>query len=282
MNNPRRFPLLILSVVSLLVCLGSFVVVWILSVDAETIPEKIQSSITLGIPSALVLIVLLWLGAGIDHLLARIQNKPGRLWASLGVYLFGPGILCIAIPALIIVLFSTSLFPEKGWQELPAPPSRAVEIASAGESSVIIRTDSGAYLYCWVITPENCWESAERPDQPTIQNNMGDLEETTNPPASDPPGETAGRISVTYFDMGVQVFVHYVVLADGSVWYVEENADDYETGFTTGLFLSLAVIPAVSGLLVIYLGAGVSALSRRAAGRLQKGNSDRPDTTTSL
>lgn len=41
MNNPRRRPLLILSIVSVLVCLGSFVVVWILSVDAKTIPEKI-------------------------------------------------------------------------------------------------------------------------------------------------------------------------------------------------------------------------------------------------
>jgi hypothetical protein len=203
----------------------------------------------------------------VDHLLARIPKKSARLWASLGVYLFGPAILCIALPALIILLFSTSLFPEQGWQELPTPPSRAVEIASAGESSVVIRTDSGGYLYCWVITPENCWEPADEPDQRTIQNSMGDLEETTNPPASEPPGEAASRISATYFDTGVQVFVHYVVLTDGSVWYVEENVDDYETGFATGLFLSLAVIPAVSGLLVIYLGAGVSALSRRTASR---------------
>jgi hypothetical protein len=203
----------------------------------------------------------------VDHLLARIQKKSARLWASLGIYLFGPGILCIGLPALIIVLFSTSLFPDQGWQELPAPPSRAVEIASAGESSVVIRADSGDYLYCWVITPENCWESADKPDQRTIQNSMGNLEETTSPPASEPPGEAASRISATYFDMGVQVFVHYVVLTDGSVWYMEENADDYETGFATGLFISLAVIPAVSGLLVIYLGAGVSALARRAANR---------------
>ncbi|HUG34212.1 MAG TPA: hypothetical protein VMJ90_05545 [Anaerolineales bacterium] len=67
----------------------------------------------------------------------------------------------------------------------------------------------------------------------------------------------ASRLSVTYADMGVEVFVHYATLSDGSVWYVEENSDDYETGFATGLFMSLAVIPAVSGLLVIYPGAGV-------------------------
>ena len=96
---------------------------------------------------------------------------------------------------------------------------------------------------------------------------MGDLEETTTLPASAAPGEVASRLSVTYYDTGVQVFVHYAALADGSVWYIEENADDYETGFAAGLFTSLAVIPAVSGLLVIYLGAGISTLSRKAASR---------------
>lgn len=267
MDIKRRLPLLSLIGISILVCLGAFAAIWVLSVDAKTIAEKVQSSLALGIPAALVLIVLLWLGAGVDHLLARIRKKSARVWASLGVYLFGPAILCIALPALVILLFSTSLFPEQGWQELPVPPSRAVEVASAGESSVVIRTDSGGYLYCWVITPENCWEPADEPGQRTIQNSMGDLEETTNPPASEPPGEAASRISVTYFDMGVQVFVHFVVLEDGSVWYLEENADEYETGFATGLFLSIAVIPAAAGLLVIYLGAGVSALSRKAASR---------------
>lgn len=265
----KRLPLIALTIVSVLVCLGAFVVIWIFSVDAKTVTEKIQASLTLGIPSALVLILLLWLGAGVDHLLARIQNKSTRLWASLGVYLFGPGILCIGLPALIILLFSASLFPEQGWQKLPAPPSQAVEVASAGESSVTIRTDSNAYFYCWVITPEDCWQTADEPQERTIQNSMGDLKETSNPPASDPPGEVTSRISVTYFDMGVQVFVHYVTMTDGSVWYMEENADDYETGFATGLFLSLAVIPAISGLLVIYLGAAVSTLSRKVASRIQ-------------
>jgi hypothetical protein len=265
--NPKRLTLLSLIAVSALVCLIAIAAVWFLSGDAETSAEKIRSGLTLGLPIALVLIVLLWLGAGVDHLLARIQNKSARLWASLGVYIFGPGILCIGLPALIVLLFSASLFPDVGWQQLPEPPSPAVEIAAAGESNVTILAESGEYLYCWVVKPEDCWQSTEKPTERTIQNTMGDLEETSNPPATEPPGEVASRLSVTYFDMGVQVFVHYVALMDGSVWYVEENADDYETGFATGLFLSLAVIPAASGLLVIYLGAGVSAISRRAANR---------------
>ena len=263
----KQLPLIALTIVSVLVCLGALVLIWILSVDAKTVTEKIQSSLTLGVPSALVLILLLWLGAGVDHLLARIQKKTVRLWASLGAYIFGPAILCIGLPAVIIILFSTSLFPEQGWQELPAPPSQAVEVVSAGESSVTIRTDSDEYFYCWVVTPQDCWQSTDEPEERVIQNSMGDLRETDKAPVSEAPGEVTSRISVTYSDLGVEVFVHFVALADGSIWYVEENADTYETGFATGLFMSLAVIPAVSGLLVIYLGAGVSALARKAASR---------------
>jgi len=263
----KRLPLITLAIVSILVCLGSLAAVFILSADARTLSEKIQSSLTLGLPSAVLLIVLLWVGAGIDHLLARIRNKSVRQWTSLGVYLFAPGILCIGLPALLILLFSTSLFPEKGWQELPAPPSAALEAAAAGENNIIIRTDSGEYLYCWVLKQEDCWQAAGQPAERIIQNSMGDLQETTNPPASNPPGTAISQISVTYFDTGVQVFVHFVVLEDGKVWFLEENSNAYETGFASGLFLSLAVIPAISGLLVIYLGAGVSALSRRFATR---------------
>ncbi|HUG34210.1 MAG TPA: hypothetical protein VMJ90_05535 [Anaerolineales bacterium] len=79
MDIKRRLPLVSLIVLSVFVCLGAFVVIWTLSVDAKTATEKVQSSLTLGLPSALVLIVLLWLGAGVDHLLVHIQNKSARL-----------------------------------------------------------------------------------------------------------------------------------------------------------------------------------------------------------
>jgi len=52
------------------------------------------------------------------------------------------------------------------------------------------------------------------------------------------------------------------LLEDGSVWVLQKNANKYEAGFATGLFLTIALIPAVVGLLVIYLGAGISALAR--------------------
>jgi len=263
MKNNRRLPLISLIAVSAFVCLAVFVIIWILSVDAKTIPEKIQSSLTLGIPSAIALIVLLWLGAGIDHLLARIQKKPIRILTSLGVYFIVPGTLCIGLPALLILLISGSLYAPEGWKQLPTPPSRPVEVVAAGEAYLYIQADSGNIYYCWIKTPEKCWEPADKPEERIIQNSAGTLNETSNAPASNPPGEVKSMISIAYNHMGTEVEVHYAVLNDGSVWVLTKNADQYESSFASGLFLTLAIIPALLGLLVIYLGAGVSALARR-------------------
>ena len=63
----RSLPLISLLFVSFFVCLCAAGAVYVLSVDAHTQQEKIQSVTTLGLPFALVLIVLLWFGAGIDY-----------------------------------------------------------------------------------------------------------------------------------------------------------------------------------------------------------------------
>jgi hypothetical protein len=68
-------------------------------------------------------------------------------------------------------------------------------------------------------------------------------------------------------DMGVEGRTYYAVLEDGSVWYLKQDDNKYEACFASGLFLTLAIIPAIAGLLVIYLGAGVSALARSIASR---------------
>jgi hypothetical protein len=66
-------------------------------------------------------------------------------------------------------------------------------------------------------------------------------------------------------NMGVEERTYFALVDDGSVWYLQVNNNSYEAGFASGLFLTLAIIPAISGLLVIYLGAGISALARRMA-----------------
>lgn len=53
-----------------------------------------------GITSGLALTILIWLGAGIERLLARVKKTA----VSLGVFLILPGALCICLPASIIFL----------------------------------------------------------------------------------------------------------------------------------------------------------------------------------
>ncbi len=267
MKNNRRLPLLSLSLVSILVCLGAVTAVFLLSADATTVSEKFGSALTLGVPSALVFIIALWLGAGIDHFLARIQNRSTRRLASLAAYIVAPFTLCIALPALAIVLFSNALFPARGWQELPALPEPAQEVTAAGDSSVYVQAGSGQTYYCWWQSAlEDCWQDAEPRSEFVIQNSLEDVTETQMTPGSNPPrGAVLDLRGIEYSDMGVEVRVFYAVQDDGSVWVLETGADDYETGFATGLFATLAFLPAVSGLLIVYLGAGVSALARRAA-----------------
>lgn len=269
MKNNRRLPLLSLAVVSVLVCLGAIVAVFLLSVDAQTLAEKMRSALALGIPSALLFIIALWLGAGIDHLLARIQTKSARVIASIATYVVAPFTLCIALPALGIFLFANALFPEKGWQELPPLPEPAQKIAAAGDSAVFVQAASGQIYFCsWESALEKCWQDAAPQTEFVIQNSLDNVTESQTPPDSNPPRGTVTDLrGVTYIEMGTEVRVFYAVQSDGSVWSLETGADDYETGFATGLFATIAVIPAVTGLLIIYLGAGVSALSRKFAAR---------------
>jgi hypothetical protein len=63
-------------------------------------------------------------------------------------------------------------------------------------------------------------------------------------------------------NMGVEERTYFAVVEDGSVWYLQQNNNTYEAGFASGLFLTIAIIPAIFGLVVIYLGAGISALTR--------------------
>jgi hypothetical protein len=268
MNTKRTLPILVLGVVSLFVCIGALAAVWVLSVDAKTMSEKIQASLTLGIPSALALIVLLWFGAGMDHLLARLKTRSTRIGISLLAYIVVPVFLCIGLPALAAVLIYGAFNAPQGWQQLPAPPEPAVAVAGASELSVVIRTDSGSYFFCGISSPSACWESTTAPEQRMT----GRGTEITTPPASEPPQGVISMLGLSYTDMGVEGQVHYAVLEDGSVWYLEKDENKYEAGFASGLFLTIAIIPAIAGLLVIDLGAGVSALARRLANRTPPAN----------
>jgi hypothetical protein len=258
MNTKRTLPLLVLIAVSLFVSACAIAVVWVLAVDARTTQEKIEVSLSLGIPSALALIVLLWFGAGMDHVLARLKQRSTRIGVSLLTYIVVPVFLCIGLPALAAALIYGAFTVPKGWQQLPAPPDPVVAIAGANELSLVVRTDAGSYYLCGITSPSTCWESTSAPEQRMTGRGM----EISTPPYIEPPAGVIIMLGLSYMDMGVEGQTHYAVLEDGSVWYLQKDANTYEAGFASGLFLTIAIIPAIAGLLVIYLGAGMSALAR--------------------
>ena len=106
MTLRKSLPTLSLILLSVLAILFAFVVLWMLDVDSPTVEAQLASTIRLAIPSSIMLIILLWLGAGVDTLLSRIQNRTRRIWISLLVYLILPVTLCLVLPALLIMLFS--------------------------------------------------------------------------------------------------------------------------------------------------------------------------------
>jgi hypothetical protein len=270
----RSLPILSLLLVSFFVFICAAGLIFVLSVDAHTIAEKLQSTLTLGVPFALVLIALLWFGAGIDLVLSRWRKRGMPVILSLLMYVLAPMVLCVGLPALAGTLIYGSMATPIGWKQLPAVPETPVEVASANEISVVVRSDSGTYYSCVTSSPSTCWELSIAPEQSM----SGRGTEIMTSPYADPPGKSVDMLGLSYTDMGEEGQVHYAVLEDGSVWVLRKDANKYEAGFATGLFLTIALIPAAAGLLVIYLGAGINAISRSIA---RSGTASQPKTSVS-
>jgi hypothetical protein len=158
----RFLPLTILILVSFFVFVCALGVVYVLSVDATTAEEKMQSLLTLGVPSGAALIALMWFGVGMDVILSRLKNKSTRVGVSLLTYIFVPLVLCVGLPALIGLGIYTTFNAPQGWKQFPAPPQPAVEIISANGTSLAIRTESDAQLYCVIGCTD--WQSVAEVD----------------------------------------------------------------------------------------------------------------------
>jgi hypothetical protein len=252
----RFLPLIVLILVSLFVFACALGVVYVLSVDAITAEEKMQSLLTLGVPSGIALIVLLWFGAGMDFALSRLKT---RVSVSLLTYIFVPIVLCVGLPALIGMGIYTVFNAPQGWKQFPVPPQPAAEIVSANGTSLVIRTESDSQWYCVIGCAD--WQPVAEVDPLFIN----DGTKTSKPPSFDPPEGAVDVVGVASMNMGMEERTYFAVVDDGSVWYLQQNNNQYEAGFASGLFLTIALIPAIFGLVVIYIGAGLSALARRLA-----------------
>jgi hypothetical protein len=107
----KIFPFIALILTSIVAVIFALIFLWSLDVDSPTVAEQAKSTLILGIPSGIILILLVWFGAGVDYLLSRIQKKSTRILTALGVYLVLPVTLCIVLPALIIIVTTALMFP---------------------------------------------------------------------------------------------------------------------------------------------------------------------------
>jgi hypothetical protein len=108
----KILPILALILTSIGAMVFALAFLWYMDVDSPTVAAQTESTLTLGIPSGIVLVILIWFGAGIDALLSRIRKKSTRILTSLGVYIILPFTLCIELPALIIILTMNLAFPD--------------------------------------------------------------------------------------------------------------------------------------------------------------------------
>ena len=113
MINKKTLPILGLILLSVVAIPFSFLVLWSMDQDSKTIADQFNSTINLAIPSSIVLILLIWFGAGLDFAISFIPKKNLRTLAAILVYLFLPMICCFVLPALAIMAFS-DVFKE-GW-----------------------------------------------------------------------------------------------------------------------------------------------------------------------
>ena len=87
--------------------------------------------------------------------------------------------------------------------------------------------------------------------------------ETTNAPATNSPGGAISLLGVEYVRPGqIKKEIHFAILADGSVWYVDRDVSNTAAIFVGAIVLPILIALSLAGLVVIYIGAGVSALAR--------------------
>lgn len=265
----RHLPLIAILAFSCLLALGGTALLFFTTRYPLDAMERLMLSLRQGVIGSVTLAVLLLAGWGLQALLARIPDASRRRRLSLIIYL-GSFVLCVALPAIGIggvwLLFSE----QDGWQELPAAPAPAVQVASIGTDVVIVRAEDGGYYYCWLAEPDKCWQTVEKPGNPLLPDYEGEVQPIDTPPAVTPPEGVMDIAGISYNRMGVYYETHFAVMSDGSVWYLNRETNNATAAFIAGLF-SILVFPLVGGTFTVLVGAGIASGARRLADRIPAG-----------
>jgi hypothetical protein len=266
MKIKQYIPIIVILLFSCLFFLGITSYLFFSTEYPEDITARLGLSLRQGLGYGAVIVILLLLGMGLNALLHRIQDPSRRKWVSLGIYL-GSFLVCVGLPAIGIAATWFFFTPPAQWQELPAVTEPAVKIAATGKDVVIVRADDGNHYYCWTKQLSQCWESADEPSNPLIENYGGELKTTSNPPGVTPPNDVIDMVGVAYNESAIFYESHYAITSDGHVWYLNRETNNGSSGFASGL-LFIFTLPLMLGTLTVLAGAGLSAIARTIANRM--------------
>jgi hypothetical protein len=264
MKIKRFIPLGILLGLSLLVLVATPAILYLTADYPKDPALKFSLNLRQGLSLAAFILIPVWIGAGVDALLARIKDNAKRKVTSLVFYL-GSFFVCIALPILGIFLLYSLFSIEDGWQQLPTPPERPIAIAAAGQHSVMIETERGNYYYC-VVNDDLCWRLEDKPSTLIIGNDYR-TETTGNMPHVAPPGQVVSMLGIAYSNGPRQSESHFAILDDGTVWYLHHEVNNYTGSFIAGL-TSIIILPFVTASAILLSGAGINAFARWLASRI--------------
>ena len=259
-------PVLAILSFSCLVSLGTTTYFFFLTQYPEDTVQRLGMSLRQGLIPGVWFFILLLLGMGLNGLLTRIQDASRRKWISLGVYL-GSFLLCVGLPAIGVASTWFFFTPPAQWQELPPVTEPAVQVAAVGKDAVTVRSDDGNHYYCWTKQPAQCWEAADEPSNPLIENYGGELKTTSNPPGVTPPADVIDMVGVAYNESAIFYESHYAITSDGHVWHLNRETNNGTAGFASGL-LFIITLPVMLGTLTVLAGAGITAAARGMANRI--------------
>ncbi len=264
MKLKKYFPLIVLALLSCIILAALPAYQFFSSDYPKDITLKLTMALQNGLGLAAVILICLWLGERMDSLLARIKERTKRNVVSLVVYL-ASFFVCVVLPLISLFLVYGIFSPKEEWKQLPTPPEKPVAVSAGGQQSVVIETDKGNYYYC-IVNNDLCWQPDNKPDSPALGEEYG-IKVTGSMPRSAPPGNIVDMLGITYKIGPVDYETHYAILDDGTVWYLNVEVNNYSGSFMASLF-AILVVPIAAGAVVVFIGAGISALARWVASRI--------------
>lgn len=206
---------------------------------------------------------LLWLGAGIELGRARITRTWLRRLIAVGAFAGLPSLLIIVLPVAVFLFFAPAIFPRSpAWQTFQPLPEQPTEIAAGDFRYVYVRTVSGKIYTRAVDKSADGWQQAREPLAIATEYFTRPL--AGAPENNPPPGKTISTLNLEYYGPSeTSSEIHYVVLSDGSVWWLAFERPDKSFQLLIVLLIPALAVLGLLASVPFWLGVCVIVLMRR-------------------